>query len=120
MALELYMVGLFPQNMDKSLEFYHRLGVDFPAESNGEQHIGVKMKGELTFFLNTTQLIKAEDRPRAVIEFYLKERAAVDAKYAEMVGFGYQGYRVPFISPIGIYFAMIKDPDGNIVLLSAD
>jgi predicted lactoylglutathione lyase len=120
MALELYMVGLTPRDMEKSLEFYQRLGVDFPTESNGEQHIGVKMKGDLSFFLNVTKLVNIEDRPRTILEFYLKERAAVDAKYAEITGYGYKSYRAPFVSPVGIYFAMINDPDGNIVLLSAD
>ena len=60
------------------------------------------------------------DSPRTILEFYLKERAAVDAKYAELTGLGYQSYHAPFVSSIGMYFAMINDPDGNIILLSAD
>jgi len=50
----------------------------------------------------------------------LKERAAVDAKYSELTGFGYQSYHAPFVSSIGMYFAMVNDPDGNTILLSAD
>jgi hypothetical protein len=55
-----------------------------------------------------------------VLEFYLETRATVDAKYAEMVGYGYEGYRAPFQTSFGPYFALLKDPDGNTILLSAD
>ncbi|HEY4385482.1 MAG TPA: VOC family protein [Ktedonobacteraceae bacterium] len=120
MALELYMVGLATQNMDKSLEFYRRLGVAIPAESEGKQHVSVKMGGELTFFLNSMGLASPEEGPRVIFEFYLKERSLVDAKYAELIDFGYQSFRAPFVSPFSVYFAMINDPDGNVVLLSAD
>ena len=53
MALELYMVGVIAQDMDKSLEFYRRLGLAIPEGSDGQPHVGVKMGGELTFFLNS-------------------------------------------------------------------
>ena len=121
MALELYMVGLATQNMEKSAEFYRRLGVAIPEGSEKERHVGVKMGGEITFFLNAMGLTAPEAGPRVVFEFYLKERSVVDAKYNELVSFGYQSYRAPFVSQFNnIYFAMINDPDGNIVLLSAD
>lgn len=120
MALELYMIGVVPTDMEKSLEFYQRLGLSIPEGSAGQRHVGVKMKGDLTFFLNNVGLVEKVDRPRVVLEFYLKERAAVDAKYAELVAFGYPSYHVPFVSSFNIYFAMVNDPDGNIILLSAD
>jgi len=86
MALELFMIGLSPLDMDKSLEFYRRLGVAVPDETAGQPHIGIKMDGELTFFLNTTKLVAEADRPRLILEFYLKERPLVDTKYGEMTG----------------------------------
>jgi hypothetical protein len=49
----------------------------------------------------------------------LKSRAAVDAKYAELTGLGYQSYHTPFETPFGVYFALVNDPDGNTILLSA-
>ena len=102
MALELYMVGVVPQDMGKSLEFYRRLGLAIPEGSEGQRHVGIKMGGELTFFLNTIGLVEKSDSPHVVFEFYLKERAAVDAKYTEMTGFGYESYRAPFVSAFGI------------------
>ncbi|HTK11010.1 MAG TPA: hypothetical protein VL485_27805 [Ktedonobacteraceae bacterium] len=95
--------------------------VAIPVESAGKQHVGVKMGGELTFFLNSRGLTTPEEGPRVIFEFYLKERSLVDAKYAELIGFGYQSHRAPFVTSFNnMYFAMINDPDGNIVLLSAD
>lgn len=120
MTLELYMLGLMAQNMDKSLEFYRRLGLAIPEGSEGQPHVEVKMKGELTFFLNASRQMEELGSPRVILEFYLKKRTTVDAKYAELTDFGYQSYHAPFISSIGMYFAMVNDPDGNTILLSAD
>src|SRR5258708_28701464 len=125
-AFELYMVGLTVQDMSKSLVFYRRLGLALPEKSAEQQHIEVKMAGELTFFLDTRairsdnpELEKAVGDHPIILEFYLKSRAAVDAKYAELTGFGYQSYHTPFETPFGVYFALVNDPDGNTILLSA-
>ncbi len=126
MALDLYMVGLIVQDMGKSLEFYRRLGLALPEDAEGQPHIEVKMAGELTFFLDT-RVIRSDDPELAkivgnhtiILEFYLKTREAVDAKYAELTGLGYQSYHAPFETPFGAYFALVNDPDGNTILLSA-
>jgi hypothetical protein len=102
------------------LEFYRRLGVAFPERSEGQPHVEVKMNGDLTFFLNERGRLQELDNTRVILEFYLKERAAVDAKYNELIGFGYESYHAPYVASIGMYFALINDPNGNTVLLSAD
>ena len=126
MGLELYMVGVIVEDMPRAVEFYRRLGVDIPGGSEDKQHVEVKMSG-LTFFLNTNRgqarfdsvRTEASGGYRIILEFYLKERAAVDDKYAEMIGYGYHGHHAPFeVSPT-LYFAMVDDPDGNTILLSA-
>lgn len=50
----------------------------------------------------------------------MKERSTVGAKYQELTGLGYQSYRAPYVTSFGMYFAMIKDPDGHTILLSGD
>jgi predicted lactoylglutathione lyase len=120
MALELYMVGIVAQDVEKSQEFYRRLGVAIPDDSAGQPHVEVKMTGGLSFFINAAGRAGISDGPRVVFEFYLKERSTVDAKHAELTGLGYQNYRAPFVTSFGMYFAMVNDPDGNIVLLSAE
>lgn len=125
MALDIYMVGLGVQNMSKSLDFYRRLGLALP-EDGEEEHVEVKMKREPTFFLDTRSF--PSDNPElagsgikgAILEFYLEKRAAVDAKYKELIESGYQSFHTPFVFPGGIYFALVNDPDGNTILLSGD
>jgi predicted lactoylglutathione lyase len=134
MALELYMLGLVVQDMGKSLEFYRRLGLALPEGSEAKTHVEIKMGSGLTFFLDSRPTrwdpecvekddpgqIEAADGYRSILEFYLKTRDAVDAKYTELTGLGYRSHRAPYKSPIGMYFAMVKDPDGNTILLSGD
>jgi len=126
MGLELYMVGVIVEEMPRALEFYRRLGVDIPDGSENQQHVEIKMSG-LTFFL-TTKRVNAKWDParsaaaggyRIILEFYLETRAAVDAKYAELIGYGYASHVAPYETPFKAYFAMVDDPDGNTILLSA-
>ena len=56
---------------------------------------------------------------KVLFEFYMPSRAEVEAKYNEMVGYGYRSYHSPFETTFGMYFALVDDPDGNTVLLSA-
>ena len=134
MALELYMIGLITQDMGKSLEFYRRLGLDIPAGSEEKTHVEVKMGSGLTFFLDSKPArwdpgfvrqkgpaqTEVAGSYRVVLEFYLKSRAALDARYNELTAFGYHSHRAPYETPFGMYFALINDPDGNTILLSAD
>jgi len=133
MALELYMIGLVTQDMGKSLEFYRRLGLAIPEGSEGQTHVEVKMGSGLTFFLdskpsrfdpsfvkqNDPAQTEAADGYRFLLEFYLESRTAVDAKYTELTGFGYRSHRAPYETSFGMYFALLNDPDGNTILLSA-
>jgi predicted lactoylglutathione lyase len=125
MALELYMVGLIVQDMGKSLEFYRQLGLAIPEDSNGQsQMVQIKMKSGVTLFLNTgggnvQKHVAATGNNNVVLEFYLTSRTEVEAKYQKLTEAGYQSFRAPYVTSFGMYFAMITDPDGNVVLLSA-
>lgn len=126
MGLELYMVGVMVEDMARAVEFYRRLGVDIPEGSENQGHVEVKMSG-ITFFLTTHQINARWDpakKPasggyRIILEFYLETREALDAKYAEMMSYGYESPVAPYVTPFNMYFAMINDPDGNTILLSA-
>lgn len=132
MALEIYMFGVIVQDMQKSLEFYRRLGLAIPEGSEEKTHVEVKMGNGPTFFLDSQpslwdpSFVKKDNRAAApdsypmILEFYLKSQEAVDATYHELTSFGYQGYRAPYKTSFGMCFAMVKDPDGNTILLSGD
>jgi uncharacterized glyoxalase superfamily protein PhnB len=126
MGLELYMVGVIVEDMPRAVEFYRRLGVAIPEGSETKGHVEVKMSG-LTFFLTTKEInarwdparTEASGGYRMILEFYLETPEAVDAKYAELTGYGYEGHVAPYQTPFNAYFAMVNDPDGNTILLSA-
>jgi catechol 2,3-dioxygenase-like lactoylglutathione lyase family enzyme len=131
MALELYMLGLIVRDMPAALAFYRRLGLDIPDGSEATSHVEVPMGG-MTFFLDSDPArwdarydARAAARPAgdgypALLEFYLREQSALEAKYAELTGYGYEGFRAPYRTSFGMCFAMVRDPDGNTILLSAD
>jgi predicted lactoylglutathione lyase len=120
------MVGVIVRDMAKSVEFYRRLGVEIPEGSESKQHVPLQMNG-ITFFLHSEQLNRAWDPAktapaggyRVVLEFYLETVEAVDAKFQELVDYGYEPHFAPYETPFQLYFAMINDPDGNSILLSA-
>ncbi|MEM7333105.1 MAG: VOC family protein [Chloroflexota bacterium] len=126
MSLNLYMVGIMVEDMAKSVQFYRRLGVELPDGSENQQHVEVKMN-DLTFFLHSNRLNQMWDPNkspavggyRIVLEFYLENPEGVDAKYQELVDYGYESHFAPYHTPLNTYFAMINDPDGNTILLSA-
>jgi predicted lactoylglutathione lyase len=126
MALQLSMVGLIVEDMGRSLAFYRMLGLDIPSDVDDRPHVEVKMESEVTFFWDTTfaKTYDPDREPpaggyRMVPEFFLAGREAVDATYAEMTGHGYRGHRAPFETAFGAYMAMVDDPDGNTVLMTA-
>jgi uncharacterized glyoxalase superfamily protein PhnB len=120
------MVGVIVEDMARTALFYRRLGVDVPAGAESEEHVEVKMSG-LTFFLSTKRANARWDPARTdasggyriVLEFYLESREALDAKYEELTGFGYASHVAPYDVTPTLRFAMVDDPDGNSVLLSA-
>jgi catechol 2,3-dioxygenase-like lactoylglutathione lyase family enzyme len=127
MALELFMVGVIVSDMRRAVEFYRRLGLAVPDGSEELEHVEVEMSG-LTFFLGTKSSNArwdptARDGPsggyRIILEFYLETAAALDTKYAEMIGYGYEGHCAPYDVTPELRFAMVNDPDENTILLSA-
>jgi catechol 2,3-dioxygenase-like lactoylglutathione lyase family enzyme len=127
MGLELFMVGVVVEDMQRAVEFYRRLGVEVPEGSEELEFVEVKTS-DLTFFLSTTGAQARWDPAarapaaggyRILLEFYVETAEALDAKYAELTGYGYASHCAPFdVSPT-TRFAMVDDPDGNTILISA-
>ena len=121
------MVGVIVEDMSRAVEFYRRLGVEIPEGSEEAEFVELAMSG-LTFFLSTKQAQARWDPAqrdpaaggyRILLEFYVETAEALDAKYAELTGYGYASHCAPFdVSPT-TRFAMVDDPDGNTILISA-
>lgn len=132
MARELYMVGLIVRDMRAPIAFYRQLGLAIPEGSEDESFVAVEMTGMSLFFdasasswdpefAAAERVLTAEPPSKHghVLEFNLVEREAVDAMYATLVRSGYRVHRAPYATPFGAYFALVFDPDGNMVLFSA-
>jgi predicted lactoylglutathione lyase len=119
------MVVLLIEDLPRSLAFYRRLGVDFPADADQRTDIQVPIGDDHQLVLTTTFAgsIPGYEPPRGgsgiVIEFFVDGNEAVDAKYAELTEAGHRGRREPFLTSFGAYMCMVDDPDGNTVLVTA-
>lgn len=127
MSPQLAMVGLVVADMPRSLAFYRLLGLDIPAAEDDKRFVMHRMPSGVTIFFDTVFFPEADPGRRAAppgtynvsLEFYLGTREAVDAKWAELTDLGYAGRKAPWKST-GPYVAIVEDPDGNAILLTAE
>jgi uncharacterized glyoxalase superfamily protein PhnB len=114
-------VYLFVRDMQASLAFYTRLGLTFDAAGG---HFARAVAGNgVTIELGTGALTRGYDphwrEPSGgatnTLNFDLDSREAVDAMYADLVGAGYTPHLAPIDAFWGSRYAIVDDPDGNIV-----
>lgn len=131
-ALELYKVGLIVRNMRAAVTFHRHLGLAIPDGSEEKSFVEIKMSG-MSFLLDATASMWDPDYVRSpdarvaaevgkhnhLLEFNLLERKAVDAMYDKLMQLGYRSHRAPYEVSSEAHFALIFDPDGNMVLFSA-
>ncbi len=126
MSIQLSMVGLMVEDMPRALEFYRRLGLEIPAEDDTKRFVMHRMESGVTLFWDRyfADTYDPNRQPhtggyQVMLEFFLGSNAAVDTKYAELVDYGYHGRMAPEQTN-GPYAAMVDDPDGNVILLTAE
>ena len=127
MTIQLAMVGLVVSDMRRSLAFYRRLGLDIPAEEDDKRFVMHRMPSGVTIFFDTVFFPDNDpDRrpaPRGSynvsLEFYARTREAVDRLHAELVADGYVSRKEPWKS-VGPYAAIVEDPDGTPILITAE
>lgn len=119
--------GIVVADMAASLAFYRRLGLDIPAEADGEPHVQCDLAPGLALVWDTVETITSFDphweapkgSARTGIGFDCGEPPAVDALYASLVEAGYHGELPPWDAFWGMRYASLQDPDGNGVDLYA-
>jgi catechol 2,3-dioxygenase-like lactoylglutathione lyase family enzyme len=121
------LIGLVVGDMAASLAFYRRLGLDLPAEADGEAHVETVLPGGLRVAWDTVEVIRSFDPGwtppqgghRAALAFACADPAEVDKVYAELVQAGHEGHKEPWDAFWGMRYAIVHDPDGNAVDLFA-
>ena len=113
-------INLVVKDMDASLAFYGRLGVDLPEYQPkwDAHHRSAKVGGGLDFDLDSAVFARDWNEgsrgPAAVLSFKLASSEAVDALYADLTGAGYRGQQPPYDAFWGSRYAVVEDPDGNL------
>jgi len=122
-------INVVCSDVDASIAFYHRLGVEIPnnrvwrTPTGGHHASGVAQAGGrvMDFDLDSTAFAQHwntgwKDRTdvsgRVVIGFGVPARADVDGLYRDMTGAGYRGLQEPYDALWGARYAIIEDPDG--------
>lgn len=122
-------INLVCGDMDASIAFYRRLGVEIPDAAiwhtaTGAHHVsaGDRSAGEaIDFDLDSTAFAqrwnsgwsgRTDLRGRVVVGFSVSTRAAVDDVFRDMTGAGYRGLQEPVDAFWGARYAILEDPDG--------
>ncbi len=126
---QLDAIGVIVSDMDVSIDFYRRLGLEFPEDPDpeGHGHVESTLPGGLRFLLDTEESIKSfspEWSPpsggqRVGLAFLCESADAVDRLFGEMVTAGAGSIKRPWDAFWGQRYAQLQDPDGNVVDLFA-
>ena len=116
------VVGLVVRDLDASLAFYRRLGLDIPDDPDpeGHGHVEATLPGGLRIAWDTYEVMQSFDPgwseptgSRISLAFRVGSPAEVDELYRELVDAGYDGHLEPFDAFWGQRYATLHDPDGN-------
>jgi catechol 2,3-dioxygenase-like lactoylglutathione lyase family enzyme len=122
-------INLVSGDLDASLAFYRRLGVELPEANvwrtaTGAHHanaVDTPSDGVIGLELDSTAFAEAwcagwsgrtDLRGRVYVGFRVPARADVDAIFRDMTGAGYRGLQDPLDAFWGARYAILEDPDG--------
>ena len=115
--------NLVVADMEATVAFYRRLGVDIPeTEPDWQgQHRTANLAEGLDLDFDSVEFAKQwdrgwPDRPgMGVLGFKVSSRERVDDIYNDLTGAGYLGQQAPYDAFWGARYAVVEDPDGNAV-----
>jgi catechol 2,3-dioxygenase-like lactoylglutathione lyase family enzyme len=122
-------INLVCGDINASIAFYRRLGVDIPVSrvwstATGAHHVSAADEPAdraIAFDLDSTAFAALWNagwkgqpalKGRIVVGFGVPTRADVDDVYRDMTGAGYRGLQEPHDAFWGARYAIIEDPDG--------
>jgi catechol 2,3-dioxygenase-like lactoylglutathione lyase family enzyme len=125
----LNQINLISGDLDASIAFYRRLGVEIPDAAvwrtpTGGHHVGVAAQlGDqaLHFDIDSTAFAqtwnvgwkgRTDLRGRVIVGFDVPTRTDVDKVFLDMTGAGYRGLQEPHDAIWGARYAVLEDPDG--------
>jgi catechol 2,3-dioxygenase-like lactoylglutathione lyase family enzyme len=120
-------IGIVVSDLQASIAFYRRLGLEFGDADEDHGHVEAVGPGGLRVMLDTEETVKSfdpdwsppEGGQRMALAFLLDSPGEVDSLYQELVDAGHRGHKEPWDAFWGQRYAQIRDPDGNTVDLFA-
>jgi catechol 2,3-dioxygenase-like lactoylglutathione lyase family enzyme len=120
-------VGIVVRDMAASLKFYRLLGMDIPTSADTEPHVEYNSGKGFVIDWDTLELIKSiypdwvdATGQRTTLGIRCADAAEVNALYERVIQNGYKGYREPWDTFWGQRYAVIIDPDGNLLDIFAN
>src|SRR5258707_11620134 len=114
------LVGIVVHDMAASLRFYRLLGLNIPANLDGEDHAEYVTPGGFRIAWDTESMIKGMDADwvqpvgqRISLAFKCDSPAEVNAVHDKLVQGGYAAHKTPWDAFWGQRYAVLVDPDGN-------
>ena len=118
-------VNLVVKNMDATVAFYRRLGLEIPDTEPGWQahHRTAAMPSGLELEFDSDEFAQQwnagwpsrSEGAVGVLGFRVPSRDAVDELHAELTSAGYRSQQAPYDTFWGARYAIVEDPDGNAV-----
>jgi uncharacterized glyoxalase superfamily protein PhnB len=120
------LVGIVVRDMSAALRFYRLLGLDIPSNLDTEPHAeivlsnGFRMAWDSLEMMNRIYPDWAEPvGHRMTLAFRCVSPADVDSLYERVIQNGHRGYKAPWDAFWGQRYAVVIDPDGNLIDLFA-
>ena len=121
----LNQLNIISSNLDASIAFYRRLGVDLSTEqvwrtATGAHHVNGKNR-DTRVELDSPAVApkwnkgwagRTDLAGRVVVGFSVGTREEVDRLYGEMTAAGHRGLQPPWDAFWGARYAVVEDPDG--------
>lgn len=118
-------IGIVCSDLEASIRFYRVLGVPFPENADGEDHIEAAAGG-IRLMLDHVDMVKEHAHDwvepigqRIGLAFLCDSPAEVDATYDRLIKAGYERKSEPWDAFWGQRYAQVYDPDKNAVDLFA-
>ncbi|GMK37081.1 glyoxalase [Paenibacillus sp. CCS19] len=125
MTVKLKRVAIYVEEMKRALDFYRVLGLAIPDGADEAHHVDVEQEG-IVFAFDMVDSVKRvfdgwEDPVgcRTELAFQFSSNEALEDVYRQLTTLGYDGFLEPRDTPWGERYAIIKDPDNNLISLVA-
>jgi catechol 2,3-dioxygenase-like lactoylglutathione lyase family enzyme len=125
----LNVVGMIVSDLRRSVEFYKRLGLEFPEDPDpmGHGHVEATLPEGMRFTLDTEDSVRSFDPEwsppaggqRVSVAFRCDSSDEVDRLFAEATSNGGSAHKEPWDAFWGQRYAQVRDPDGAVIDLFA-